>query len=49
MDADQAYGEKAWQESHKNAAGCIEQILEAESHKKANVQLQTINRGNHWN
>ena len=28
------YGEKAWQQLHKNAASNIKQILEAESHKK---------------
>ena len=27
------YGEKAWQQLHKNAASCIEQVLEATPHK----------------
>ena len=33
MDAEQAYGEKAWQQLQKTTSSCIEQILEATSHK----------------
>ena len=35
MDANKMYGEKAWQQLHKNAASCIEQLLEAIRHKKS--------------
>ena len=35
------YGEKAWQQSNKNATSCIEHILEAASHKTAAVRLPT--------
>ena len=38
MDADKAYKEKTKQELHKNATSCIEQILEAKSHKTIAVQ-----------
>ena len=32
QDAHEAYGEKAWQQLHKNAASNIEQILETAPH-----------------
>ena len=38
MEAIQTYGEKAWQQLHKNAANCIEQVLEAAPHKTAAVR-----------
>ena len=38
MDADEAYGEKAREQLHKNASSCSEQILVAASHKTASVQ-----------
>ena len=31
------YGEKAWQQLHKNAANNIEQVMEAVPHKAAAV------------
>ena len=42
MDAEWAYGEKAWRQSHKNTASHIEQILEATSHKAAAVRPPTF-------
>ena len=36
------YGEKAWRQLHKNAASCIEQILEATLHKTAAVWPPTL-------
>ena len=39
MDSDYAYREKGRRESHKNAPGCIEQILEATSHKKSSCTV----------
>ena len=41
MDANKAYEEKAWGQLYKNAASCIEQVLEATPHKTADVQLPT--------
>ena len=35
------YGEKAWQQLHKNAASNIEQVLEATPHKTATLQPST--------
>ena len=35
--ADKAYREKGWQQQYKNAASCIEQNLEATSHKAATI------------
>ena len=34
MNAEKALGLKAWQQLHKNAASCIEQVLEVTPHKK---------------
>ena len=33
MDTDLAYGKKAWEQSHKNAANCIEYFQEEAFHK----------------
>ena len=41
------YGEKAWQQLHKNAASNIEQILEAASNKAAAVQPPTTHHENY--
>ena len=35
------YGEKAWRQLHKNAASCIEQILEVDSYKTVTLQPPT--------
>ena len=35
------YGEKAWQQLHKNAAGNIKQVLEVALYKAAAVQPLT--------
>ena len=40
-DADKVYGKNAWWQLHKNAASCIEQVLEAASHKAAAVGTPT--------
>ena len=37
MDANQMYGEKAWQQLHKNSASKIKQVIEAAPYKKAAV------------
>ena len=37
MEANKTYGEKAWQQLHKNAASNIEQVLEATPYKTAAV------------
>ena len=49
MHADKAYWEKAGQELQKNAASCIEQILETASHKAASVRPPTPHLYNHPN
>ena len=41
MDANKTAGEKARRQLHKNAASNIEQVLEASTHKAANVQPPT--------
>ena len=41
------YGEKAWQQLHKNAASNIEQVPEAASHKAAAVQLLITHHKNY--
>ena len=38
MDANETYGEKAWQQLHKNAASNIKQVLEATPHKAVAVR-----------
>ena len=47
MDANKTYGEKAWQQLHKNAASNIEQYLEATPHKEAAVQPPTTHHKNY--
>ena len=49
MDTDKAYGEKAWWQLHKNTTSCIEQILEATSHKTASGWSPTTYHENHPN
>ena len=41
MDANWTYGEKAWQQLHKNAASNIEQVMETAPHKAAAVRPPT--------
>ena len=41
MNAHKTYGEKAWQQLHKNAAMNIEQILEATPHNTAAVRVSS--------
>ena len=41
MDTNKTYGEKAWQQLHKNAVSNIKQVLEAASHRVAAVQPLT--------
>ena len=49
MDADLAYGEKVWRQLHENVTSCIEQILEATSHKAAAVRPPPTYLKNHPN
>ena len=49
MDTDKAYGEKVWQQLHKNDVSCIEQIQEAVSHKAVAVWISTTHLKNHPN
>ena len=49
MDANKTYGEKAWQQFHKNAASNIKQVLEATSHKVAAVRPLTTHLENYAN
>ena len=49
MDADKAYGEKAWQQLHENAASCIEQVQEAKLHKTAVVRSPTTHQEKYQN
>ena len=46
IDANKTYGEKAWQQLHKNAVSNIEQFMEAAPHKAAAVRLPTANHKN---
>ena len=41
------YGEKAWQQLHKNAASNIEQVLEAAPHKAAAVRPSITHHENY--
>ena len=41
IDANETYGEKAWWQSHKNAARHIEQVLETAPHKTVDVRPPT--------
>ena len=45
----QTYGEKTWQQLHKNAGSCIEQVLVATPHKTAAVRPPTIHHENQPN
>ena len=47
MDAYWTYGEKAWQQLHKNAASNIEQVLKALPHKAAAVRPLTTHHENY--
>ena len=47
IDADKTYGEKAWRQLHKNAAGNIEQVLEAALYKAAAVRPLTTHHENY--
>ena len=49
MDANKTYGEKAWQQLHKNAASCIEQVLEEAPHKTTAVGPLTTNHEHYPN
>ena len=49
INVEETYGEKAWLLLHKNASSCIEQILEAASHKTAAVRTPTKHLENHPN
>ena len=46
IDANWMYGEKAWQQLHKNAASNIEQVLEAAPNKAVAVRLPTTHHEN---
>ena len=41
MDANETYGEKAWQQLRKNAASNVEQVLEAALHEAAFIRPLT--------
>ena len=43
------YGEKAWQQQHKNAASNSEQVLEATLHRAAVVRPPTTYHKNYQN
>ena len=47
MDANKTHKEKARLELHKNAANCLEQILEATSQKTAAIQPLASHLTNH--
>ena len=47
MDADKTYGEKAWQQLHKNAVSGIEQVLGATPNKTAAVRPLTTHHENY--
>ena len=47
MDDIKKYGEKAWQQLHKNAASNIEHVLEAAPQKSAAVRPQTTHYENY--
>ena len=47
MDANKIYGEKAWEQLHKNAASNIEQVLKAAPHKAAAVRPHTTHHENY--
>ena len=41
------YGEKAWQQLHKNAARNIEQVMEAAPYKTAAIRQPTTHHENY--
>ena len=47
MDANKMAGEKARQQSHKNPASNIEQLLEAALNKAQTIQPPTFHHGNY--
>ena len=47
MDANLTYGEKVWQQLHKNTASNIEQVLETAPHKAAAVRPPTAHHENY--
>ena len=49
MDANLMDGEKAWWQLHENAAGNIEQVLEATPYKSAAIQPPNIHHKNYQN
>ena len=49
MDANETYGEKAWQQLHTNAASHIEQVVGATSHKTAAGRPPTTHHENYPN
>ena len=49
MDAYWTYGEKAWQQLHKNAVSYIKQVLETATHRPAAVRPPTTHHENFQN
>ena len=47
IDANETFGESAWQQLHKNAASCIEHGLEATLYKTAAIRPPTTNHENY--
>ena len=47
MDANKTYGEKAWQQLHKNAESNTERVLEAAPDKAATVRPLTTHLENY--
>ena len=47
MNANKTDGEKAWRQLLKNAASCIERVLEAKHYKTAAVRPSTTQRENY--
>ena len=47
MDANKTAGEKAWRQSHKNAASNIEPVLEATHHKAPIIRPPTSHHENY--
>ena len=47
MDANSAYGEKAWRQLYKNAASGMEEVLEVTPYKTADVRPPTTHHENH--
>ena len=47
MEGNKTYGEKAWQQLHKNAVSSTEQVQEATPHKRAGVRPPTTHHENY--